>query len=322
MREKWLVTGAAGFIGSNIIKYLIENDQIVFALDDFSNGDYENIKKYEKYTNNFIFYEGDIRIYKTCHYLCDQVDYVLHQAALASVPRSIETPGVVHDVNVTGFLNMLIAAKEANVKKFVYASSSSVYGDDETLLKVENIIGNPLSPYGATKKINEVYAAAFTNTYGVDTIGLRYFNVYGPNQKFEGPYVTVIPTWCRAFIKDEEVYIFGDGKTSRDFCYVEDVVEANILAAKSDLKGTHIFNVGAAESTSLNKLFMLIKGRFNKPEIEPMYRDFRAGDARHTLADLTSIEEHLGYEIKYDIHTGLDKAIEWYRKKFDNFIGG
>ena len=315
MKEKWLVTGAAGFIGSNIVKRLIEDNQLVFALDNFSNGDYENIKKYEKYTNNFIFYEGDIRTYKTCHYLCDQVDYVLHQAALGSVPRSIEKPGVVHDVNVTGFLNMLIAAKEAGVKKFIYASSGSVYGDDTTLPKVENTTGNPLSPYAATKKINETYAAAFTNAYGFDTIGLRYFNVYGPNQKFEGPYVTVIPTWCSAFIKDEDVFINGDGKTSRDFCYIEDVVEANILAAKSDLKGTHIFNVGSAESTPLNDLFMLIKGRFNNPDIEPIYRDFRLGDARHTLANLVNIETHLGYNAKYDIHTGLDKAIEWYKKR-------
>ena len=315
MKEKWLVTGAAGFIGSNIVKRLIEDNQLVFALDNFSNGDYENIKEYEKYTNNFIFYEGDIRTYKTCHYLCDQVDYVLHQAALASVPRSIETPGVVHDVNVTGFLNMLIAAKEANVKKFVYASSSSVYGDDETLPKIESITGNPLSPYAATKKTNEMYTAAFTNSYGIDTIGLRYFNVYGPNQKFSGPYATVIPIWCNAFINDKDVHIFGDGKTSRDFCYVEDVVQANILAAKSDLKGSHVFNVAAGNTTSLNKLFTLIKGRFNRPEIEPVYEAFREGDIKHSLASLISIEESLGYEPKYDIHTGLDKAIEWYKEK-------
>lgn len=315
MKEKWLVTGAAGFIGSNIVKQLIEDNQLVFALDDFSNGSYENIKKYEKYTNNFIFYEGDIRTYKTCHYLCDQVDYVLHQAALTSVPRSIKTPGIVHDVNVTGFLNMLIAAKEAKVKKFVYASSSSVYGDDETLPKIESITGKPLSPYAASKKTNEIYADAFTNSYNIDTIGLRYFNVYGPNQKFSGPYATVIPIWCNAFINNEDVKIFGDGKTSRDFCYVEDVVQANILAAKSDLKGSHIFNVAAGNTTSLNKLFMLIKGRFNRPEIEPVYEDFREGDIKHSLASLVDIEENLGYEAKYDIHTGLDKAIEWYKKK-------
>ncbi len=199
----------------------------------------------------------------------------------------------------------------------MYASSSSVYGDDASAAKAEDVIGSPLSPYAATKRINEVYAEAFSNAYGLDTIGLRYFNVYGPNQKFSGPYATVIPIWCHAFIKDGDVHIYGDGKTSRDFCYVGDVVQANILAAESDLKGSFIFNVAAGNTTSLNKLFMLIKGRFNRPDIEPVYEDFRPGDIRHSLADLINIEEQLGYEARYDIHEGLDKAIEWYKRKLE-----
>lgn len=309
---KWLVTGAAGFIGSNIVKKLIGDGQEVWGLDNLSNGDYSNI---EEYKNNLKFYEADIRNPEVCDFLCKQVDYVLHQAALVSVPRSIKEPDVVHDTNITGFFNMLFAAKKANVKKFVYASSSSVYGDDETLPKIEDLIGNPLSPYAATKRINEIYAKTFSTVYGLDTIGLRYFNVYGPNQKFTGPYATVIPIWCKAFIKDEDVFIFGDGTTSRDFCYVEDVVQANILAAKSDLKGSYIFNVAAGGNTSLNELFMLIKGRFNKPDVEPIYKDFRPGDIKHSLAYVINIEAYLGYHVKYDIHEGLNKAIEWYKNK-------
>ena len=309
---KWLVTGAAGFIGSNIVKKLISEGHKVWGVDNFSNGDYSNIKEYE---NDIEFYEADIRNLDACNFLCSQVDYVLHQAALVSVPRSIKEPDVVHDTNVTGFLNMLNAARNARAKKFVYASSSSVYGDNETLAKVESVIGSPLSPYAATKRINEVYAEAFHNAYGLDTVGLRYFNVYGPNQKFSGPYATVIPIWCYAFIKNEDVFIFGDGTTSRDFCYVEDVVQANILAAKSDLKGSYVFNVAAGNTTSLNNLFTLIKKRFNKPDVEPIYRDFRHGDIKHSLADLTNTETYLKYQAEYDIYTGLDKAIAWYKKK-------
>ena len=312
---KWLVTGAAGFIGSNIVAYLIKNGQIVYALDNFANSDYSNLEEFNKYKDQFFFYEGDIRNKELCEFLCGEVDYVLHQAALGSVPRSIDNPYASNDSNVNGFLNIMLAAKEAGVRKFVYASSGSVYGDSTTLPKIEGIEGDPLSPYAATKQINEMYAKVFHKVYGFDSIGLRYFNVYGPRQKFEGPYVTVIPTWCRSFIKGEDIFINGDGETTRDFCYVEDVVQANILAAKSDIKGSYMFNVGAAKNISLNDLFVLIKEKFGNPNVEPIYRDFRLGDARHTLADLTIIKKHLGYEAIHTVDEDLDKAIEWYKNK-------
>lgn len=311
IKKKWLITGAAGFIGSNIVRKLIEGGQEVWGMDNFSNGSYENIREY---INDFTFYEGDIRNKKSCDWLCFQVDYVLHQAALGSVPRSIDTPYDSHDSNVSGFLTLLVAAKDAEVEHFVYASSGSVYGDDTSSPKIEGVEGESLSPYAVTKVMNEIYAKVFHKVYGFNSTGLRYFNVYGPNQKFEGPYVTVIPTWSRAFIKGEEIYINGDGKTSRDFCYVDDVVQSNLLAAMTGLKGANIFNVGAGESFSLNELFLLIRSRFDDRKSEPIYKDFRPGDTRHTLADLTSIKEKLGYEPKYDIHTGLDKAIEWYKE--------
>jgi UDP-N-acetylglucosamine 4-epimerase len=309
---KWLVTGAAGFIGSNIVKKLINDGQEVLGLDNLSNGDYSNI---EEFRNSFEFYEGDIRNPAACEFLCNQVDYVLHQAALTSVPRSIKEPINVNDNNVTGFLNILYAAKEAGVKKFVYASSSSVYGDNEDLPKIEGLIGKQLSPYAATKRVNEIYASVFNNVYGIDTIGLRYFNVYGPNQKFSGPYATVIPIWCKALIKNEDAFIFGDGTTSRDFCYVEDVVQANILAAKSSLKGSYVFNVAVGDTTSLNDLFELIKNKLGKPDIKPIYKDFRPGDIKHSLASIINIEAYLGYDSQYKLNDGLNKAIEWYKKK-------
>jgi len=311
---KWLVTGASGFIGSNIVKKLIEQKQEVWGLDNFSNSDDSNVKEFK---NDFTFIRNDIRNFKTCVDLCEGKDYVLHQAALGSVPRSIDDPYSSNDSNVNGFLNIMLAAKQAGVKKFVYASSGSVYGDSTTLPKVENTIGEPLSPYAATKQINEMYAKVFHKAYGFDSIGLRYFNVYGPMQKFEGPYVTVIPTWCRAFIRDEEIFINGDGKTSRDFCYVEDVVRANILAAVSSLEGANVFNVGSGTNISLYDLFTLLKDLFNKPDVEPKYRDFRAGDTRHTLADLKNIQTKLGYNAKHDIHQGLEKAIKWYKNKLE-----
>lgn len=307
---KWLVTGVAGFIGSNLMRRLVSAGETVIGLDNFSNGVKKNISGYEK---DFKFIEGDIRDVDLCKELCKDVDYVLHQAALGSVPRSIDTPLASNDSNVNGFINMLFAAKEAGVKKFVYASSGSVYGDDESLPKVEETTGDPLSPYAATKAINEVYAHVFNKVYGIDVIGLRYFNVYGRNQKFEGPYVTVIPTWSRAFILNEPIYINGDGLSSRDFCYIDDVVNANILAAKSSVKGSHVFNVGAGFNISLNDLFELIKKEFNS-DVEPIYRDFRQGDTRHTLANLTKINRMLGYVPIESIHTGLSKAIEWYKE--------
>jgi UDP-N-acetylglucosamine 4-epimerase len=306
---KWLVTGVSGFIGSNIVKRLLDDNQDVIGMDNFANSDRSNLKDLD-----FEFIEGDIRESQTCANLCKGVDYVLHQAALGSVPRSIDNPYASNDSNVNGFLNIMVAARDAKVKKFVYASSGSVYGDSTTLPKVEGTIGEPLSPYAATKQINEIYAKVFSKVYNFDSIGLRYFNVYGPGQKFSGPYVTVIPTWCRAFITNQELYINGDGESSRDFCFVEDVVNANILAAKSPLQGAYLFNVGSGTNISLNDLFELLKRILNKPEVKAIYRDFRLGDTRYTLADLTSIKEKLGYQTRYNIQQGLDKAILWYKK--------
>ncbi len=311
---KWLITGVAGFIGSNLMRRLVDDGEEVVGIDNFSNGRHENILEYK---DDFKFIKGDIRDAELCKKLCVDVDYVLHQAALGSVPRSIDTPVDSNDSNVNGFLNLIVAAKDAGVKKFVYASSGSVYGDDTSLPKHEEITGDPLSPYAATKVINEVYAGVFSKVYGFDSVGLRYFNVYGRNQKFSGPYVTVIPTWSRAFILNEPIYIYGDGLTSRDFCFIDDVVDANILAAKSELVGSHVFNVGAGYNISLNELFKLIKEAFDNPNVEPIYRDFRAGDTRHTLADLTNIKDKMGYEPKENIYTGLIKAIEWYKETID-----
>jgi len=310
--SKWLVTGASGFIGSNIVKRLIEDGQEVTGLDNFANSDGINIQEFD-----FEFIEGDIRDYDLCMNLCKEKDYIIHQAALGSVPRSIDDPLSSNDSNVNGFLNMMIASKSANVKKFVYASSGSVYGDDENLPKVENITGDALSPYAATKQINEMYAKVFNKVYNFDSIGLRYFNVYGPRQKFSGPYVTVIPTWCSAFIKDEDLFINGDGESSRDFCFVDDVVEANIIAARSKLHGSYVFNVGSGTNISLNNLFSLLKIFFNNPNKKSIYRDFRLGDTRHTLANLDHIKINLGYEAKYDINSGLPKAIDWYKKALE-----
>ncbi len=322
----WLVTGAAGFIASNLVEYLLRLNQHVRGLDNFSTGHQHNLDQVRALVApeqwaRFSFCEGDIRDLSCCRKACDGTDYVLHQAALGSVPRSIEDPLTSHDSNVNGFLNMLVAARDARVNRFVYASSSSVYGDHPGLPKVESEIGSQLSPYAATKYANELYAGVFGKCYSMQTVGLRYFNVFGPRQDPDGPYAAVIPKWIAAMIKAQAVNIYGDGETSRDFCYVANVVQANILAATTANKEsvTSVYNVAVHERTTLNQLFEHLRGRLEPhyPHlrgIQPAYHEFRPGDVRHSLADISKARRELGYEPTHDIARGLDTALEWYRQ--------
>lgn len=321
----WLVTGVAGFIGSNILESLLKLNQKVVGLDNFSTGYQHNINEALNSANcklqtaNFTFIEGDIRDISTCHKACDGVDYVLHQAALGSVPRSIEDPCNTNENNISGFLNMLVAARDAGVKRFVYAASSSTYGDHPDLPKVEDKIGNPLSPYAVTKLVNELYADVFARTYNFKTIGLRYFNIFGQRQDPNGAYAAVIPKWFAGLIKNEEIFINGDGETSRDFCFIENAVQANLLAATATKEEAtnQVYNIAFGERTTLNELFNLIKERVveSNPaakDLEPTYRDFRPGDVRHSLADISKARELFGYNPDFSVKDGLDKAVKWY----------
>ncbi len=323
--KNWLVTGVAGFIGSNLLQTLLELDQAVVGLDNFSTGYKRNLDQVkslvgEERWQNFSFIEGDIIDLTDCQKACKQVDYVLHQAALGSVPRSIEDPITTNQNNIDGFLNMLVAARDNQVKRFVYAASSSTYGDHPGLPKVEDNIGNPLSPYAVTKLVNELYADVFARTYSFNTIGLRYFNIFGQRQDPKGAYAAVIPKWVAAMINNETVFINGDGKTSRDFCYIDNAVQANILSAvASDDAANQVYNIAVGDRTSLNQLFVAIRDLLletypHLKGLEPLYRDFRAGDVKHSLADISKANQMLGYDPAYSINVGLKQALDWYIK--------
>lgn len=318
----WLVTGVAGFIGSNLLEKLLKLNQTIIGLDNFSTGHPHNLDEVkglvsEEQWQRFRFIEGDIRDYGICEYAVKGVEYVLHQAALGSVPRSIADPITTNASNITGFLNMLQAAKEEQVKSFTYAASSSTYGDHPALPKVEDNIGNPLSPYAVTKYVNELYAGVYARTYGFKTIGLRYFNVFGKRQDPSGAYAAVIPKWAAAMIKNEEIFINGDGETSRDFCYIENVIQMNILAATAinDAKD-EVYNVAVGDRTTLLDLYNALSSALNNNGKNyaryPAHRDFRAGDVRHSQADINKAATKLGYIPQYKIMDGIAKTISWY----------
>ncbi|CAG34775.1 NAD-dependent epimerase/dehydratase family protein [Desulfotalea psychrophila] len=320
--KTWLITGVAGFIGSNLLETLLGLGQKVVGLDNFVTGYQHNLDEVEGAVTdaqwqNFRFIEGDICSLDACQEACQGVDYVLQQAALGSVPRSIVDPITTNNTNISGFLNMLVAARDAEVKSFTYAASSSTYGDHPALPKVEENIGNPLSPYAVTKYVNELYASVFARTYSFKTIGLRYFNILGKRQDPNGAYAAVIPLWTAAMINDETVFINGDGETSRDFCFIENAVQANILAATATEEARdNVYNVAVGDRTTLNELFNLIKHNLADHGIvynlDPSYRDFRAGDVRHSQADTTKIKRLLGYSPQYKIGAGIEKAMGWY----------
>ena len=321
--KTWLITGVAGFIGSNLLETLLKLNQNVVGLDNFATGHQHNLDEVQSLVKpgqwaNFKFYEGDIRNFADCQKACAGVDYVLHEAALGSVPRSIADPITTNAANITGFLNMLTAARDAEVKSFTYAASSSTYGDHPALPKVEENIGKPLSPYAVTKYVNELYAEVFARTYGFKTIGLRYFNVFGKRQDPNGAYAAVIPKWTAAMIAGDDVFINGDGETSRDFCFIENTVQANILAAttQNDEAKNQVYNVAVGDRTTLNDLFNAIKAALNENGVEytkqPVYREFRAGDVRHSQASIEKIKSLLKYEPVYAIGEGIKKAVNWY----------
>jgi UDP-N-acetylglucosamine 4-epimerase len=336
----WLITGVAGFIGSNLLEALLKLNQRVVGLDNFATGFQHNLDEVQSLVTpaqwaNFNFIQGDICNLDDCHLAMNYhpshesgnpanqesvpVDFVLHEAALGSVPRSIENPINTNNTNISGFLNMLVAARDAKVKRFVYAASSSTYGDHPGLPKVEDIIGKPLSPYAVTKYVNELYADVFARTYGFNTIGLRYFNVFGKHQTPDGAYAAVIPKWISSLIKNDPVYINGDGETSRDFCYIENTVQINLLAATTDNPKAvnQIYNVAVGDRTTLNQIYENLRMNLTEqfPHLEnakPIYRDFRAGDVRHSLADISKAKDLLGYAPQYRVDEGLKEAMAWY----------
>jgi UDP-N-acetylglucosamine/UDP-N-acetylgalactosamine 4-epimerase len=323
-RYRWLITGVAGFIGSNLLEALLRLDQEVVGLDNFSTGHGHNLDLVSRSVtgdqwNRFHMITGDIREPSCCREACADVDYVLHQAALGSVPRSIEDPLRTNENNINGFLNMLVCARDAGVRRFVYAASSSTYGDHPGLPKVEEVIGKPLSPYAVTKYANELYADVFARCYGFRTIGLRYFNIFGPRQDPEGAYAAVIPKWMAGMISNTPVYINGDGETSRDFCYIENAVQANLLAAltEKDEALNQVYNVAVGDRTTLNELFELIRSGLvadfpHLADYRPDYREFRAGDVRHSLADISKAERLLGYKPIHRIADGIKSTLDWY----------
>lgn len=320
----WLITGVAGFIGSNLLEALLKLNQKVVGLDNFATGHRHNLELVRglvaaEQWERFSFIEGDIRNLGDCHRACAGVKFVLHQAALGSVPRSIADPITTNATNIGGFLNMLVAARDAKVSRFVYAASSSTYGDHPELPKIEDRIGKPLSPYAVTKLVNEQYADVFAHTYGFNTIGLRYFNVFGQRQNPNGAYAAVIPKWAASMIKNEPIWINGDGETSRDFCYIANAVQGNLLAATVENTDAvnQVYNIAVGDRTTLNELFELIR-TFLAPKLshlavfKPNYRVFRAGDVRHSLADINKARTLLGYEPSHRIREGLNQALVWY----------
>lgn len=320
----WLITGVAGFIGSNLLETLLKLDQRVVGLDNFATGHQRNLDEVQRLVSkdqwsNFQFIRGDIRNLEDCKAACNSVDYVMHEAALGSVPRSLEDPILTNENNISGFLNMLVAARDAQVQRFVYAASSSTYGDHPSLPKVEDLIGKPLSPYAVTKYVNELYADVFARSYGFKSIGLRYFNIFGKRQDPAGAYAAVIPKWVASMIKNESVFVNGDGETSRDFCYIANIVQANLLAATTGNPDAvaQVYNVAVGDRTTLNQLFesirTLLEPRFpHLKDFKPMYRDFRAGDVRHSLADISKAKNLLGYAPTHRIGEGLKEAMDWY----------
>jgi UDP-N-acetylglucosamine 4-epimerase len=322
--KRWLVTGTAGFIGSNLLEHLLKLNQRVIGLDNFATGHQSNLDEVQSLVSpeqwsRFTFIEGDIRNLEDCARACEGVDYVLHQAALGSVPRSLNDPITTNAANITGFLNMLVAARDAGVKSFTYAASSSTYGDHPALPKVEENIGKPLSPYAVTKYVNELYAEVFARSYGFKAIGLRYFNVFGKRQDPDGAYAAVIPKWTAAMVRGEDVFINGDGETSRDFCFIENAVQANLLAATAgDSAKNEVYNVAVGDRTTLNDLFAALKSALAENGVvydkEPVYRDFRPGDVRHSQADIGKAAGKLGYAPEYRICEGIAKAMPWYLK--------
>ena len=322
--KTWLVTGVAGFIGSNLLETLLKLNQRVVGMDNFATGNQQNLDDVESLVapeqwTNFQFILGDIRNLEDCQQACAGVDYVLHQAALGSVPRSVADPIVTNSANITGFLNMLVAARDAQLKSFIYAASSSTYGDHPALPKVEDKIGRPLSPYAVTKLVNELYAEVFARTYGFKSIGLRYFNVFGRRQDPSGAYAAVIPKWIASMIKNDPVFIYGDGETSRDFCYIDNAVQMNLLAACTEnfFAINQVYNVAVGDQTSLNELYrhlqVNLSSRFEYLKgAKPIYYDFRAGDVRHSLASINKANLLLGYMPTHRISEGIAKSIEWY----------
>ena len=344
-QSTWLITGVAGFIGSHLLETLLKLDQRVVGLDNFATGYQRNLDEVQTLVSpaqwaNFKFMEGDIRNLADCQQACERVNYVLHQAALGSVPRSVADPITTNATNISGFLNMLVAARDAKnseggkgVKRFVFATSSSTYGDHPALPKVEDTIGKPLSPYAITKYVNELYADVFAKTYGLQSIGLRYFNVFGPRQDPNGAYAAVIPKWIASMIKGELIYINGDGETSRDFCFVANAVQANLLAATASPAVPHaaivgydpqsmsplnqVYNIAVGDRTTLNHLYNQIQTNLlslfpHRQDTQPNYRDFRPGDVRHSLADISKARRQLGYAPTHSIGVGLALATPWY----------
>lgn len=320
----WLVTGSAGFIGSHLLETLLRAGQQVTSLDNFATGHQRNLDEVRQAVGDEAwarhrFIEGDIADPATCVQACDGVNVVLHQAALGSVPRSMADPLNTHRANATGFLNMLVAARDAGVSRFVYAASSSTYGDSPTLPKVEDVIGNPLSPYAVTKYLNELYAQVFQRCYGFETVGLRYFNVFGPRQDPNGAYAAVIPRWVAAMLRAEVCTINGDGETSRDFCFVANAVQANLRAGLAPLDAAvpQVYNVAVGDRTSLVELHQLIADKLVAEQAvdsvaPPSFAPFRAGDVRHSLADISKARQQLGYAPTHDVRAGMAEAVRWY----------